>query len=51
MKSFLRLVLAAAFGAILLTGCASMREESDLPWNAPQPWEGAPQIPGFDGQR
>ena len=22
---------------------------SDLPWNTPQPWEGAPAIPGLDG--
>jgi hypothetical protein len=28
-----------------LAGCAST--ESDIPWNAPQPWEGTPGIPGF----
>ena len=32
---------------LLLFGCASMTgEESDVPWNVPQPWEGAPMIPG-----
>jgi hypothetical protein len=27
-------------------GCASTGD-SDIPWNQPQPWEGAPSIPGF----
>ena len=29
------------FGA----GCASTKEESDLPWNMPQSWESAPALP------
>ena len=29
------------FGA----GCASTKEESDLPWNMPQSWESAPSLP------
>ena len=39
---FLLLLLVSLAG---LAGCAST--ESDIPWNAPQPWEGAPGIPGF----
>ena len=36
----------------VLTGCASTDPDvqSDIPWNAPQPWEGAPGIPGFEGR-
>jgi hypothetical protein len=39
----------AAFG---LSGCKTTGEDedgSDLPWNTPQPWEGAPSIPGLNG--
>ena len=28
-----------------LTGCAT--DEGDVPWNAPQPWEGTLPIPGL----
>jgi hypothetical protein len=38
-------VLFLLLGLAGLAGCAST--ESDIPWNAPQPWEGAPGIPGF----
>ena len=27
------------------SGCASTKEESDLPWNMPQTWESAPTMP------
>ena len=37
-------VLALALAGV--GGCASTGE-SDLPWNQPQAWEGAPSIPGF----
>ena len=34
----------------LLSGCSTTETgESELPWNTPQSWEGAPMIPGFDG--
>ena len=38
-------------GLLVLSGCASLDPdaESDLPWNTPQPWEGTPFIPGFEG--
>jgi len=29
-----------------LQGCSSTKNSSDIPWNVPQPWEGAPSIPG-----
>jgi hypothetical protein len=36
----------------LLGGCATpnpdQQQESDIPWAAPQPWEGAPGIPGLE---
>jgi len=49
---------AGAFGARLLlllltvclalaAGCATSGNESDIPWNDPQPWEGSPAIPGL----
>jgi hypothetical protein len=34
--------------ALLVAGCASLEDESDLPWNTPQPWEGSPAIPGLN---
>ena len=40
--------LALAAGVVLsAAGCATT-EEGDIPWNAPQPWEGAPVIPGMN---
>ena len=32
-----------------IAGCRSTHE-SDLPWNAPQSWEGSPYIPGLPGE-
>jgi hypothetical protein len=37
--------------AALLAGCATPggeRGENELPWNAPQSWEGQIGIPGFE---
>jgi hypothetical protein len=42
---FFLLMLAAALS---LAGCATTGEESDMPWNAPQPWEGSPTLPGMN---
>lgn len=33
---------------LLAAGCATPDQESDLPWNTPQPWETAPTIPGLN---
>jgi hypothetical protein len=44
--------LALAAAALLMTflsGCAT-NATSDMPWNTPQPWEGSPSIPGFQGR-
>jgi hypothetical protein len=30
-----------------LSGCATTADESDLPWNVPQSWEGSPSLPGM----
>ncbi len=32
---------------IIMVGCASTGEESDIPWGAPAGWEGSPFIPGL----
>jgi hypothetical protein len=43
------ILLGAA--AALLAGCATADEnESEIPWNTPQPWEGSPMIPGLNNQ-
>lgn len=39
------LLIAAV--ACVLGGCTTT--DSDIPWNAPQPWEGSPFIPGMSG--
>ena len=33
---------------VLVSGCITTGEESDIPWNDPQPWEGSPGIPGLN---
>jgi hypothetical protein len=40
---YLMLILLGLLG---VAGCAST-EDSDMPWNTPQPWEGSPGIPGL----
>jgi hypothetical protein len=42
----LMVLLVMAVGLCLAGGCAT-ENDSDMPWNTPQPWEGAPGIPGF----
>lgn len=37
------LILTGLLGA---AGCAT-ETDSNMPWATPQPWEGAPGIPGF----
>lgn len=33
---------------VIAGGCATTQDDdSDLPWNVRQPWEGAPSIPGM----
>jgi hypothetical protein len=42
------------FAALWGTGCATTQDEpnrvSTIPWNRPQPWEGAAGVPGFTPQ-
>lgn len=47
---FRLILLVCSIG--LLVGCETTEQnrESDIPWNQPQPWEGAPGIPGMTGQ-
>lgn len=43
--------LLAALSLVILTGCATSGDyanESDIPWNAPEPWEGSPYFPGMN---
>jgi len=53
MRRFLRaaaLISLLAFSA-LLAGCATADpDDSELPWNTPQPWEGSPMIPGLESR-
>jgi hypothetical protein len=42
------LTLCAALAAAFCGGCVTT-DDSDIPWNAPQPWEGSPNIPGLQG--
>lgn len=39
-------LLLMILGLFLAGGCAT-EMDSDMPWSTPQPWEGAPGIPGF----
>jgi hypothetical protein len=40
------LVLACVVALALCGGCATT-DDSDLPWNVQQPWEGSPTLPGM----
>lgn len=44
----IRFFLLSLCGMVMLlaAGCATTND-SDLPWNTPQPWEGSPAIPGL----
>jgi hypothetical protein len=44
-----RAVLFVFFVCAALAFCAgcATTEDSDLPWNTPQSWEGSPAIPGL----
>jgi len=39
--------LLVLMAAVTFSGCTTTDEESDLPWNTPQSWEGASGIPGL----
>lgn len=48
-----RVVLSIGMLALCatLSGCATAnQDDSDLPWNTPQPWEGSPMIPGLESR-
>ncbi len=46
--SVLCLVIVTVGLTLAATGCATTQDDdSDLPWNVRQPWEGAPTIPGM----
>jgi len=49
---FRMLALLAVLLALGASGCATRDPdaESDIPWNAPQSWEGSPYIPGLDSR-
>ena len=42
---YAKLILLAG-SLLLMAGCAT-EQDSDLPWNTPQSWEGSPTIPGM----
>ncbi len=44
----LYLAIAGLLLLLVAGGCATTADDdSDLPWNVRQPWEGAPSIPGM----
>jgi len=44
-------VAVIAVATLALAGCATTSDDdSDMPWNTPEAWEGSPYIPGFSGQ-
>jgi hypothetical protein len=52
--SVLVFLFAMGLTAFCLSGCKTAGGDddeggSDLPWNTPQSWEGAPSIPGMSG--
>ncbi len=47
MRGFLVCLALAGWMVLSVSGCATT-DEGDIPWNAPQPWEGAPVIPGMN---
>jgi hypothetical protein len=53
MRGILRITSALAIAAVALSfcaGCATTDNESSIPWNTPQSWEGSPMIPGMGTQ-
>ncbi|MEI6148397.1 MAG: hypothetical protein WCS01_04815 [bacterium] len=40
------LLIPVVLGLLCAAGCVST-EESEMPWNTPQSWEGTPGIPGL----
>ena len=40
------LLLSVLLGLVWLAGCAST-DDSGMPWNIQQSWEGSPMIPGL----
>jgi hypothetical protein len=51
-RRLLAILFVLALTALCLAGCKTTSDDddgSDLPWNTPQPWEGAPSIPGMNG--
>ena len=52
-RGFLFFLFVLGLAAFCLSGCKTTGSDdengSDLPWNTPQPCEGAPSIPGMDG--
>ena len=53
MRRFLRAAVLVSLLAVpaLLAGCATADpDDSELPWNTPQPWEGSPMIPGLESR-
>lgn len=44
-----RISLGSALAALVMlaAGCATT-DEGELPWATPEPWEGAPTVPGLN---
>jgi hypothetical protein len=46
-RRFLAAVLVT-LALLVVQGCVTPDDDSDIPWNAPQPWEGSPFLPGVN---
>jgi hypothetical protein len=48
---WLALTAVLALCAAFATGCTTTPDdESEMPWNTPESWEGSPYVPGFGSQ-
>lgn len=50
MKWFTWFFILCAVSVLIVSGCATapVDNDSEIPWNTPQPWEGNIMVPGMD---
>lgn len=50
VRYFVGLLLAVVAGVVLCSCATPDLDDSELPWNTPQSWEGSPMMPGMNDQ-